>query len=149
MGEGCDHHEKMENLVKSLMLGMCVPFLGAGMAYEADPEGGHRLRTEHLQCRLRGKVLALVERGVGIPESIMQRLACLDLSRLAEVIEQYSCKGLRDAVEPLGLEDWHEVAPTKAHRYLAFLVRERHRAGGGAVGRADGDRGAGDVHVVD
>lgn len=117
-----DTAAKLENLLTSLLANACVPFLGAGMSYAADP-GRHRLRTDQVCLRLANRLRHLSNERARVPAHLMAQVDGMSLSGLAELLWHYY--GLPEAVDALGLEEWGEVAPTLAHRYLALLVRER------------------------
>ncbi|MEI6503546.1 MAG: SIR2 family protein, partial [Armatimonadota bacterium] len=92
------------------------------MSYSADTDGGNRLSTPALSERLKVKLRELSLRGI-IPANLKERIESPQLSELAELLWHYY--GLEAAVKALGLENWSEIQPTRAHRYLAMLVRER------------------------
>lgn len=121
--------EKLPRLVKRLLEGGVVPFIGAGVSYDCTTnESGNKLAyTPDMTCNA---CRALGDRYRNKPERCVGRKnsSCVNRRSLSEVCEEYVWRhghSYRKLVtEVLKIGEFTKLKPAAAHRYLAFLARE-------------------------
>lgn len=132
--------EKIRGIVRQILGGRLIPFLGAGISMDArstsDP-GRLFHQTAQMATRLREVLASSMRDGTSaLPE--VHRIRLLSETpvpvgpqpiTLAELCEQFlestgEEDGYRKLVECLEIARFTDLGPTPAHRYIAFLARE-------------------------
>lgn len=123
--------ERFDRLVNRLLAGTVVPFLGAGVSYDAKPSEsapsdckGFSPKTSHLTRRL----IALIKQKIpalndGEKGQITSLLECPPSLDKRTEIAVYLC-GEKNVAEQLRISCFTRLSPTPTHRYPAFLARE-------------------------
>ncbi len=122
---------KLKRLVKRLLDERAIPFLGAGVSYNAQlPNGSKPARTQSMVNRLK-RHLERVRSGGFPSEKRMARFFNKELSTqsLADLCEIYlwSCgedRFVELVCDVLLIHQFTRLSPTHAHRFIAFLARE-------------------------
>ncbi|OIQ52730.1 SIR2 family NAD-dependent protein deacylase [Neomoorella thermoacetica] len=128
-------HDKLSRLIDRLFRKMIVPFLGAGVSYNADPDG--LTRTPDMIRRLAQKLILEAEKSIELAKFLLcicgkqdgtevdlciDKLCNAGMAVLAEVYihlhnEVKACNILRVA-------EFCDLEPTPTHCYIAYIARE-------------------------
>lgn len=120
----------VERLVERILEKGCIPFLGAGISYDAQIASGEMLlRTSEMTARLVNYIKEHCANHKRPDRCTCDNSVCkqvtTEIQSLSEVAEL--CVRTHKAVEAcdaIKLADFPNCAPTIAHRYLAALARE-------------------------
>lgn len=128
--------QRLDRLVRRVLGGLCVPFLGAGVSQGArrlpatDPSITLKAPEIARNMRQRLSEAAAVTRDTDggharTLEFLARTLPHAPTPNLGEVAElAFTTIGPEETCKVLGLEDWRGFEVPRSHRYLAMLVRE-------------------------
>lgn len=100
---------RFREFMDSLLAGKIVPLLGSGVSADSVPT------VKDLVARLKREIGAYFAHFAAGKD---------DFNRLAEVLQWQHGGAAAPVCKVLGIEDWADVPPTRAHRYLALLACE-------------------------